>query len=191
MINEDSSLEGKILLSSPATSPDSYFFRTVIYIVKHDSDKGSIGLVVNNPMADIPLDILINEPKDRIRKHFSIKNITPYSGGPMDLEKGFILHSDDYNENIIEKKNSICLSSNIELIKKIKIGAGPKKSLLLFGYCGWEKGQLEEEIKNDYWIISSPSQDIIFDIAAKYKWNEAINYLRIKPAFYSSQFGHC
>ena len=57
---------------------------------------------------------------------------------------------------------------------------GPKKSLVILGYSGWGKGQLEGEMERDHWILSDIDLDITFDEESKTKWNKATKNSFIK-----------
>ena len=57
---------------------------------------------------------------------------------------------------------------------------GPKKSLVILGYSGWGKGQLEGEMERDHWILSDIDLDITFDEESKKKWDKAIKKSFIK-----------
>ncbi|MEQ9115835.1 MAG: YqgE/AlgH family protein [Rickettsiales bacterium] len=183
-------LAGKILISAPSTDPHSYFAKSVIYIAKHDHD-GAIGLIVNQPVNNLPKNLYIKNSWDQDGEDLKFDHIQSYIGGPVDVEKGFILHSNDYTKNVLEKNKEIYLSSNIEVLKDIRKGTGPKESLFLFGYCGWDKGQLEEEIRENLWIICESDENTIFKVNNNEKWKQAINKLNIDPAFYSTAAGTC
>ncbi|VEL25359.1 unnamed protein product [Protopolystoma xenopodis] len=74
-------------------------------------------------------------------------------GGPVEHERGFFLHSDDYNENLLLKfQNHLAVSSNPKIPQDIVTGRGPKNSLFIVGYTAWKAGQLETEIKDNFWI---------------------------------------
>ena len=50
---------------------------------------------------------------------------------------------------------------------------------LQIGYAGWEKGQVEKEIKNGDWLILKNPRKFIFDIPHDQKWIYLINKLGI------------
>ena len=65
------SLSGRLLAATPGLT-DPNFARTVIYMVRHDSN-GAFGLVINAPVAAVPLDRLLadsvpagNVPPDQL-----------------------------------------------------------------------------------------------------------------------------
>ena len=99
-------------------------------------------------------------------------------GGPVESEKGLILHSCDYQQDVLLKINDqLMLSSNAAIIKNMAQGMGPKKSLLLLGYAGWGSGHLESEIRNGNWIVNDFSEELLFS---------SDNYLKYKMALKSA-----
>lgn len=189
-ISTNSSLAGKIIISTPSANPDSYFAKSVIYIVNHGKD-GAVGLVVNRPIKDLPSNFRIQNSWDN-NQSLVVDRIKSYVGGPVNTERGFVLHSNDYQKNVIDVNKSVCLSSNIDVLKDISVNKGPKQSLFLLGYCGWEANQLEEEIQDNAWLVVEQDLGLIFNTADAFKWDFAMQRLNITPAYYHSHnVGHC
>ena len=72
----------------------------------------------------------------------------------MRLDKGFILHTNDYenDKNHIKLDNGLILSSDFSTIKEVALGNGPSKSILALGYTGWASFQLHAELKKNDWF---------------------------------------
>src|SRR5262252_2242661 len=88
-------LTGQLLVAMPQMR-DPRFARSVIYMCAHSAD-GAMGLVVNRRVGSITFDDLLkqlnigpNKRNDEIRVHF---------GGPVEQERGFVLHSSDYSQS--------------------------------------------------------------------------------------------
>ena len=79
---------------------DNRFKKTVIVMLENDED-GAWGLVINKPMGSIPLAMLIdpslNTSEER-EKLYGI-NILIFWGGPVEIKKIFVLHSNEYKSN--------------------------------------------------------------------------------------------
>ena len=101
-------------------------------------------------------------------------NIPIFWGGPVDPKEIFILHSNEYKSKSTIKYENISISQDYEILFDIAKNQGPKKSLVILGYSGWGKGQLEGEMERDHWILSDIDLDITFDEESKTKWNKAI-----------------
>ena len=155
---------------------DSRFEKTVILMLDHDK-KGALGIVINKPLGKITLGSLINKIDDSSinkKKLYDVK-IPIYWGGPVDENKMFILHSNDYKNETTKKYNNLSTSSDLTTLVKIAEKKGPKKSLVILGISAWNIGQLDGEIELERWTLSETSIDLIFDIENKKKWLEAIN----------------
>ena len=108
-------------------------------------------------------------------------NIPIFWGGPVDPKEIFILHSNEYKSKSTIKYENISISQDYEILFDIAKNQGPKKSLVILGYSGWGKGQLEGEMERDHWILSNIDLDITFDKETKKKWEKAFknSYLKI------------
>ncbi|KKB96182.1 hypothetical protein SZ25_00735 [Candidatus Arcanobacter lacustris] len=187
--DQETYLTGQLLVATPAMVHDSIFSKSVIFIVSHNHT-GSIGVVVNNPINMVQSSIILNS----LSKDDSVNynNIQVYFGGPVEQNRGFILHTNDYKTNpIFELKNDLVLSSNIDILKDISIGMGPSRSLFTIGCTGWAKGQLEREISENQWLIAPFSENIIFNNNNNSeKWNLAMKNLGVKDYALSIVAGH-
>ena len=172
------SLAGKFLIASPSIS-DSRFSKCLIYVVS-DNEDGSMGVIVNKPALNLTIDNLF----ENIRKEGISKSYQPtiYYGGPVDLDKGFIIHSNDYvsKEETTKIENNLLLSNSMEILKDIVSGKGPSQSILAIGYAGWYSYQLEDELKNNTWIEAELGVDMLFSKDTSDKWKKALLSVGIK-----------
>ena len=154
---------------------DSRFSKTVIVMLESDKN-GAWGLVINKRLGTMPIALLIdpslNTSKER-EELFKV-NIPIFWGGPVDPKEIFILHSDEYKSESTVKYKNISISQDYEILYDIANNKGPKKSLVILGYSGWDKGQLEGEMERDHWILSDIDLEITIDEESKTKWNKAI-----------------
>ncbi|MCH8809477.1 MAG: YqgE/AlgH family protein, partial [Proteobacteria bacterium] len=87
----DDSLAGRLLVATEKMG-DPRFQKTVIYMIEHNRD-GAMGLVINVPMGAVPAAKLFNRlglDGDGLEGEIEV-----YFGGPVDPERGFLLHSAD------------------------------------------------------------------------------------------------
>jgi putative transcriptional regulator len=173
---DNSYLTGQLLVAAPEMS-DPRFFQAVIYIVRHD-EKGAMGLVINKPIAKGPIaDLLKSLGKD---SDGAKGEIILHYGGPVEPDKGLILHSDDYvldSTTIVE--NGIAVTGDIELLRTISLGKGPRQRLLMLGHAGWAPGQLEAEIKAGAWFSIPAERALLFGEDAANKWERAMDKRKI------------
>jgi putative transcriptional regulator len=178
---------GKLLVAMPGTE-DPRFARTIIYICAH-SPEGAMGLVINKSLESMKLSDLLKQLNidpskvdPRAKIHF---------GGPVDTGLGFILHSNDWrHESTMAVDNDIALTATVDILQAIANGTGPRKALMALGYAGWGPGQLDEEIKNNGWMVVDSDDSLIFDRDLSTKWLRAMNKIGVNPAHLSSSAGH-
>ena len=84
-------ITGQILVSMPSLQ-DERFHRTVIYICAH-SEEGSMGIIINKKIDHDFYPGLLKQLG--IENSVKDKKILIRYGGPVESERGFILHSDD------------------------------------------------------------------------------------------------
>ena len=168
-----SSVKNNFLIATERMN-DSRFKKSVIAMLEHDED-GAWGLVINKPMAEIPLAMLIDPslstPEER-EKLYGV-NIKIHWGGPVNVKKIFVLHSKEYQSDTTKNYGDISISQDYEILFAIAANKGPEKSLVILGYSGWRAGQLENEMLRDDWILSDLDPDIIFEKESIKKWPKA------------------
>jgi putative transcriptional regulator len=176
-------LVGNFIVANPNSDAKDYFSKTIILIISHD-EKDSIGLIINKGINNISSHLLFKSlgVECDLAKDYG----TVYLGGPVDNERGLILHSIDYNKNsIIIPGLDIAFSSNIEIIKAIANNKGPRFSKMFLGYTSWSQGQLEEEIMNDNWLTLPYSKDLFFSSDSYNQYELALSKIGVKKAFFS------
>ena len=154
---------------------DPRFKKTVIIMLEND-EKGARGLVINKPLASIPLGSLIYKSRNSTNKQKELYNVNipVYWGGPVNENKILILHSREYkNETTINFKN-ISISSDYNILFEIADNKGPKKNLVIVGISSWGEGQLEGEMEREGWTLSEINLNLIFEMDNAEKWLNAI-----------------
>lgn len=185
------SLKGKLLVATPEMD-DERFSETVIYMLSHDED-GAMGLVINRPLtkmnfADV-LDDLNIETSDEADS--TVHAGTVLNGGPVEKGRGFVLHTDDYimSAATYVVEDGIALTGNMEILRAIANGDGPKKRILALGYCGWDKGQLESELSKNGWIFGDASYELLFSVEYIKRYDAALESFGISRATLSPYAG--
>jgi len=113
-------------------------------------------------------------------------------GGPVETERGFVLHSADYfvENSTLSIDDGICLTATIDILKAIARGAGPASAILALGYAGWAPGQLENEIQGNGWLHCAADSELIFGVNIGGKYDKALRKIGIDLAMLSSEAGH-
>lgn len=138
----------------------SYFGGSLLYVCRHGED-GSLGLVINQPM-DIPL-FEIFEQFELLDERPHPARQTVLSGGPVETDKGFILHSGTQNwESTIPLAEGLKLTTSKDILADIAANQGPQDYQIALGCSGWSPGQLEQEIMNNAWLVCPANKEILF-----------------------------
>ena len=180
-------LSGQLLIAMPSMA-DPRFERSVIYICAHNSD-GAMGLLVNRPFESLSFSELLGQLE--IDLNDEISPVRVMFGGPVEQERGFVLHSPDYlqDASLVVDEN-VVLTATVEVLQAIADGIGPKNYLLALGYAGWDAGQLDSEIKNNGWLSVGSDHDLIFGSDLESKWLNAMTKIGIDPHMLSDDAGH-
>src|SRR5437588_8214422 len=179
-------LDGQMLIAMPAMMDDR-FSRSLIYVCAHSSE-GAMGIVVNHPAANINFsDLLVKlnviPATDVIRLPTSAGGVKVMRGGPVETERGFVLHSADFfiENSTLPIDDGICLTATIDILKAIARGDGPASAILALGYAGWSPGQLETEVQQNGWLHCSADPELIFGIDIDAKYDRAMQQIGIRP----------
>ncbi len=180
------SLAGHLLVAMPQME-DQRFARSVVYLCAHNAE-GAMGIVVNKLLDELTwpklmtqLGIESSEPAPAKPVHF---------GGPVEIGRGFVLHSADYVEsNTLVVGGNVALTATLEILRAIGRGGGPKQSLLALGYAGWGAGQLDAELQANGWLSVDADEAIVFDANLGDKWQRAFAKLGVDLLSLSGEAG--
>ena len=163
---------GRLLAAMPTLDGD-YFERAVIFICYHD-DNGAMGFMINQPIsnADFTQIMLADEETPATKAKFPI-----YTGGPVEDERGFFLHSDDVQYEHTQKVGSLCLTSSLDIMNDVLEGKGPQQFKFIVGYTGWGALQLEQEYEENSWLLLPYDRSIIF--SEQDKWHDALKLIGV------------
>jgi putative transcriptional regulator len=174
--DQDVFITGQLLVATPEMK-DPRFAEAVIYMVKHDAD-GAFGLVINRPIAKGPFEDLLKGFGAEIKD--AQGEVLIHYGGPVSMQQGFVLHSDDVMiESSLKMVNGIAMTPGVKIIEALARGEGPRESLVMLGYAGWAPGQLEMELRTDSWFVIPGEKSLIFGKDADKKWHEAMDRRQI------------
>src|SRR5258707_2318362 len=188
-------LDGQMLIATPGMQ-DERFSRSLIYMCAHSSE-GAMGIVVNQPAAHISFpDLLVKLdviPKaEKIQLPPGAGDVTVLKGGPVETERGFVLHSADFfiETSTLPIDEGICLTATLDILKAIARGDGPASAVLALGYAGWSPGQLESEMHQNGWLHCSADRELIFGPDTDGKYALALKKIGVEVGMLSSEAGH-
>jgi len=190
-------LTNHFLIAMPGLE-DALFTKSVVYVCEHNS-KGALGLVINKP-ADMDLKALF-EKIDLPMERSDLQANRVFQGGPVQTERGFVLHEGLDVPGAEDSKSSLYASTmtipgglemttSKDVLEAIASGSGPRKVLVSLGYSAWAGGQLETELGENSWITVDADQRIIFDTPVDQRYDQALALLGLQAWMISTQAGH-
>ena len=181
-------LTGKMLIAMPGIG-DPRFEHAVILICAHGPDH-AMGLRLDRPAPGVDLKTVLDK-LDAPAPDQSIGRAV-LMGGPVERERGFVLHTDDWmiGDDSLAFGDGLAMTGTREALAAMTDTlSGPRRSALLLGYAGWGEGQLEDELAENVWLTAEADLDLIFDADHASKWTRALAQLGVDAAMLSSQGG--
>ncbi|MCU0831828.1 MAG: YqgE/AlgH family protein [Rhizobiaceae bacterium] len=190
----DAELTGQLLIALPGMG-DGRFVRSVIYLHTH-SRNGAMGFIINREMGMKFEELMVRlgvkteaqaqsaltvGRKGRARVRY---------GGPVEEERGFVLHSPEYHARGDAHGGPVSVSSSMETLHAIARGEGPEKSVLVLGYAGWSAGQLEGEISENAWLNGPADAELVFNTPVDEIYDRALLKIGVRPEQLSGASGH-
>ena len=188
-------LDGQMLLAMPGMT-DPRFTRSVIYLCAHSGD-GAMGIVVNRKsrrvkFRDLLVQLDVVGEDEAIRLPARAGGVPVLRGGPVDTQRGFVLHSPDYaaDETTMKIDADVSMTASVDILRAIAAGDGPTRAVLALGYAGWSAGQLENEIQQNGWLNCPADEGLLFGEDYEGKYLRALAKLGVDPAMLAGEAGH-
>ncbi len=187
-------LTNQFLIAMPGMG-DETFRGSVVYLCEH-TEKGALGLVINKPI-DIKLKNLF-EKVDLTLERADLADEPVYFGGPVQTERGFVLHeklggsdvAGGHYSSTLQIPGGLEMTTSKDVLEALSHGAGPKKILVTLGYSGWSAGQLEDEILRNGWLTVDATPEVIFETPVDQRYDRALALLGVDPRMLSQEAGH-
>lgn len=150
---------GRMLLALPGMI-DPSFHRATIAMCVHD-ENGAMGIDVGNAIEGLSVaELMSNFGIDAS----NLAHVPVLRGGPVDPQRGFVLHSADWSgQDFVQIGVDWGLSGSLDILKAIAGGEGPSRYVIALGYSGWGAGQLEHEMTMHGWFLG---EEIPIELAA-------------------------
>jgi putative transcriptional regulator len=159
---------GKLLVV-PRDSPDPNFAQSVVLLVHYAQD-GTVGLMINRQTKLLVSRVLSD------LKGSSKYSDPAYAGGPVQLEavQALLQSRAGPHDATHLFANVYLVSTKVELEKAFAAGKDSKELRIYLGYCGWSRGQLENELNRGGWYIFDGSEGLVFDSNPSTLWSRMI-----------------
>ncbi len=180
-------LTDQFLIAMPALE-DPYFSNALVYICEH-TENGALGIIVNRPI-DMNLAALF-EKIDLKLDGEALAKLPVYFGGPVQLDRGFVLHRPLGNwQSTLRVNAEVGLTSSRDILVAVGQLAEPGEILVSLGYAGWDAGQLEDELAQNSWLTVPATASILFDLPPEERLPAAMQKLGISFSQLSDVAGH-
>ena len=181
-------LSGRLLVAMPGIG-DPRFERAVILLCEHDQSH-AMGLTVNRPVDGLTISSLLG--KLGVDAGPDAADALVLLGGPVDTERGFVLHTCDrgFGAGSLRIGEDLALTVSRDILQLLARPAErPRRSVMAVGYAGWDGGQLEREIRENVWLICEADEDLLFDDDHEHKWSRALAKIGVSPENLSAHLG--
>ena len=180
-------LTGRMLIAMPGMG-DTRFAQSVVFMCDH-SDEGAMGLIINKPNGDVDIVALLDQLD--ISGTTDVSGRPVYFGGPVEVGRGFVLHSADHVSPVatLSVCDDIHMTGTLDILEDIVSGKGPSRWALMLGYAGWGAGQLEQEIAANGWLVCEASARLVFDLPDAEKWEASLESIGVAALVLSSEGG--
>ncbi len=181
-------LNGQLLIAMPGIE-DPRFQRAVILMCAHTPEQ-AMGITVNRPVDGL----MVPELLERLGIDMPSRppNHAVLAGGPVERERGFVVHTDDFMtaESSLPIMEGLALTATREALDAMSdIQRRPRQSVLALGCALWTPGQLEQEIRENVWLACAADEALIFDEDYDTKWTRALAKIGVAPDRLVAQSG--
>ncbi len=157
---------GRILVSQPSLK-DRFFSRSVVMLAEHGPD-GSFGFITNKP-ARIKLS--------KVTAEFGDFDMELYLGGPVHVNNLFYVHSKgDIISDSLKIMEGVYWGGSIDDIRRLIASGELTSNDIRFyaGYSGWQPKQLDDEMKENSWIVLDGQKRYVFGLRPNSLWKKIV-----------------
>jgi putative transcriptional regulator len=188
MPDQPNFLAGRMLIAMPGIG-DPRFERAVVLVCAHNAEH-AMGLTVNRPVDGLTVPSLLD--RLGVTSNIALAEDLVLLGGPVENERGFVLHTDDYLSmgSSTAVAPGVALTATREVLEAMASDdQRPRRSILALGYAGWGAGQLEREIKDNVWLVCDPDEALLFSQDYEHKWSMALAKIGVNAGHLSGEAG--
>lgn len=184
-MEEPKYLTGQLLLAMPGIG-DPRFEKAVIAMCSHD-DEGALGIGLGRLIPRIHFHDLLQQLE--IDPGVA-PNVPIHLGGPVEPQRGFLLHSLDWGgQESLQVADRWALSATLDILKAIAEGKGPTRWVAALGYAGWGAGQLEQEMCGNGWFATPGDDALLYDCDVRSRWAAAFKSAGIDTRLLTADSG--
>ncbi|WP_243432078.1 YqgE/AlgH family protein [Aliamphritea spongicola] len=180
-------LRDHFLISMPHMH-DGNFAQSLTYICDHN-EHGAMGIIINRPL-DLSFQALLSHLEIETDHEATAQPV--FAGGPVQTDKGFVLHLTGDREwsSSYDVSDRVSITSSLDILEDLANSKEQVPSLVALGYAGWGAGQLEDEIRQNAWLSCPANLDILFHMPAEQRLHAAAASLGVNLDLMTAQSGH-
>jgi putative transcriptional regulator len=180
-------LTDNFLIAMPALE-DPYFAHSLVYICEHN-ENGALGIIVNRPI-DMNLAGLLEKIDIKLEAG-ELADLPVYFGGPVQLDRGFVLHRPVGQwQSTLAVNEAVGLTSSRDVLSAVGSIGLPSEIIVTLGYSGWDAGQLEAELAQNSWLTVPAKPSILFELPPEERLPAAMQKLGVSFTQLSDVAGH-
>jgi putative transcriptional regulator len=148
-----------------------------------------MALVVNRPLGLSVADVL--EQLELAAGAPGLATMPVLSGGPVQPDRGFVLHADDGRpwDSTLVVRPGLCLTTSRDILVALAEERAPSPLLFALGYAGWGAGQLDRELLENAWLTVPANPAILFDTPVEQRWQAAADLVGVDLSRLSNYAG--
>lgn len=178
-------LTGQLLLALPGVG-DARFDHAVIAMVSHGPD-GAMGVALGQSLDGVVMGDIIAQLGFAPG---AIADFPVLDGGPVERQRGFVLHSRDWGgADAVDVAGQWMFSSSLDVLRALAAGRGPSRWHFILGYAGWDAGQLEDEFARHAWHAAPATDALLFDTPPQDRWAAAFASVGVDARLLSVEGG--
>ena len=167
------SLAPSLLVAVPQMQ-DPDFSRTVTLLLASNAE-GSFGLILNRS-SQIPLSEVCEQTNLLCSRDFTVR-----MGGPVERERAWVLYGPTmHDETSFKVGDNLYVTGSRQTLGHLAVSE--ERFQVFLGYAGWGPGQLEYELNEGSWLLSTQVEpDLFFEYEGEAMWREVIRAMGLDP----------
>jgi len=171
---------------------DNRFKESVLFVVEHNSE-GAMAIAINEQLPQIKFEDVYKDllsasatQNNKVKKIISsaMASQPVLKGGPVQTNRGFLLHeTQEQLEGIsFPVAPKISLSASMDTLRNFAQKDNPGDIIFALGYCGWQPGQLENELAQNVWLTVPHNWELLFATDFGKRYDFALKLLGVTRA---------
>lgn len=164
---------GRLLVATPLLE-DQNFRRAVVLIVEHETEQGTLGVVLNRPTA-VGVGQVLEEWTE-----LATEPSVVFRGGPVAQNSALALalipgRDEPAGWRALDGAPALARLGLLDLDTPPRLLASGISSLRVYaGYAGWSPGQLEAEISEGAWYVLAAQPGDVFAAEPEQLWRRVL-----------------